>query len=107
AMVIDILGQTTNAIATHLRLAPVSIKHAHTEISPGRGQDQNQAVGADAKMPVADRPCHLSRVVDLLLEAVDIDIVIPYAVHFGEFHATPSVGGVCQSVMQEGTISRL
>src|SRR5262249_15109204 len=76
AMVIDILGQTPNAVAAHLRLAAVSIEHAHTEIRAGRGQNENQAVRADAKMPVADRPCHRRRVVDLLLEAIDIDVVI-------------------------------
>src|SRR5262245_18299192 len=95
ATVIDILGQATNAVAAHLRLTPVRVEHAHAEISMGGGQDQDQAIRANTKVPVTDRPRHLRRMVDLLLEAINIDIVIPYAVHFGEFHARTSIEEVC------------
>src|SRR5215813_2188864 len=97
--VIDILGQAPNAIATHLRFTAVRVEHAHAEISLGGGQDQDQAIRAHTKVPVTDRPRHLRRMVDLLLEAIDIDIVIPYAMHFGEFHARTSREEVCPSAM--------
>ena len=97
--VIDILGQATNAVATHLRLTTVCVEHAHAKIGMGRGQDQDQAIRANTKVSVTDRPRHLRRMVDLLLEAIDIDIVIPYAVHFGEFHARTSIREVCHRTM--------
>src|SRR5438132_10867692 len=99
ATVIDILRQATNAVAAHLRLTADRVKYAHAEIGMGRGQDQDQAISANTKVPVTDRPCHLRRMVDRLLEAIDIDIVIPYAVHFGEFHAPTSIREVCHSAM--------
>src|SRR6266508_2662875 len=100
AVVVHILGQATNAVAAHLRLTAVGVEHAHAEIGLGRGKNQNQAIGADAKMSVTDRPRHLCRMVDLLLEAIHIDVVIPYAVHFGKFHARTSLGEVCLVMYQ-------
>ena len=44
AMIMSILGNAADTVATHLRLATVSIEHAHFQIGLLRRQDQDQAV---------------------------------------------------------------
>ena len=55
AVVVDVLGHAADAVAAHLRLGAVGVEHPHPRVGPLRGHDQDQAVGADAEMPVADR----------------------------------------------------
>src|SRR4029079_4870022 len=54
AVIVDVLGDATDAVAAHLRLAAVRVEHAHAGVGALRRADENQPVAADAEVPVAD-----------------------------------------------------
>ena len=57
------------------------------------GLDQDQAVGPDAEMAVADELGDLGRVLHCLLKTVYVDVVVADTVHFCEFHLSPPQSG--------------
>ena len=58
------------------------------------GHDQDQAVGADPEMPVADRPGQGGRVGGLgLVERLNVDVIVAQTVHLGEFHGSSIARG--------------
>jgi len=90
-MVIDVFRNAADAVAAHRAAAAVGIVHVHREISLLGRLDQNQPVGSDSEMAVADFSGDPGRVFYFFLRAVDIDIVIADAVHFSKVHALSSV----------------
>ena len=79
------VGDTSHAIATHLRLAAIDIEHLHTGRSMRRGQHQHQPISTNTAMPVGDpdgKPSGVWR--HRLIEAVDVDVVVASSVHLDE-----------------------
>jgi hypothetical protein len=72
--------------AAHLRLAAVSVEHAHAHVGLVRRQDKDEAVAADAEVPIGDLLRNGRRVGDRFFEAVDVNVVVTEAVHLGETH---------------------
>ena len=84
AVVIQILADAADAVAAHFTLRAVGVEDAHLRIRPvGRGNEDN-AVATDAEMRFGKRDGQLFGVRDLLVEAVDIDVIVAAAVHFSE-----------------------
>jgi hypothetical protein len=69
-----------------LCLTAVGIEHPHAEVGLGGGQNQDETIGANAKVPIAYHPCHDCGVLKVLLKAIDVYVIIAQAVHFGEVH---------------------
>ena len=91
AVVVDVFRHATNAVAAHLGLAAVGVEHPHAGVGDRGGMNQDQPVGADAFVPIADgdrQPRQIGG--EEFLEGVDIDIVIARTVHFGESHEPTS-----------------
>ena len=85
-MVIDIFGNAADTVSAHGTLRAVQIVHIHLAVRDLRRADQDQAVGTDAKVAVADKFRHCGRIFDSLLKTVYIYIIVSNAVHFREFH---------------------
>src|SRR5262249_39943145 len=63
--------------------------------------DQDQAVGTDAEMAIADRPRQPREVGRRLLgERVDVDVVVANAMHLGESHAFRGYHGAAAACNQ-------
>ena len=87
AVVVDVLGDAADAVAAHLAFGAVGVEHAHAGVGPFGGGDQDQAVGADAEVAVADGAGEGGQVAGGgLVEEVDVDVVVAEAVHLGESH---------------------
>src|SRR5580658_8335077 len=84
------LGKTADSVAAHLGLGTVGIEHAHTKPRLRADLHQNDSVGANAELPVAEPNRLFPRfgrdVVAKVAQAVDQDEVIADAVHLGEAH---------------------
>src|SRR5437660_12053086 len=88
-MVINKLRDASDAVAAHFRLAAVGIEHAHARISFVGGANEDQSVRADAEMPIADGPAQARGVVrHRVAQAIDVNVVVADAVHFGEMHVS-------------------
>ena len=85
-MVVDIFGNATDTISAHGALGSVQVVHIHLTVCDLRRADQDQTVGTDAKVAVADKFRHCGRIFDSLLKTVYIYIIVSNAVHFREFH---------------------
>jgi hypothetical protein len=98
AVVVGVLGDAADAVAAHLALAAIGVEHAHADIGVVGGEDEDEAIGADAGVAVGDEAGDLAGVGESFLEVVDIDIVVADAVHFGESHGVgfPLVSAGCQ-----------
>ena len=92
AVVVDELGDAADAVAAHLRLAAVGVEHAHLRVGDLGGADEDEAVAADAEVPVADAPGELGGVGGRrLADAIDVDVVVADAVHLVESHGPDSL----------------
>ena len=87
AVLIGILRHTADPIAAHCALRSVGIVHDHAAVCRPRGRDQNQSVGPDPEMPVADTHCQRRRVLHLLFKRIDIDIIISRSMHFRKMYS--------------------
>ena len=85
-MVIDIFGNAADTVSAHGTLRAVQIVHIHLAVCNLRRADQDQPIGTNAKMTVADKFCHCGRILNSLLKTVYIYIIVSNAVHFREFH---------------------
>src|SRR5262245_49171752 len=86
-MIVEVFCHTANAVAAHLRLAAVGVEHTHAGVRLFRRTNQDQAIGADAEMPIADGAAQRSRIARRRsTKAIDVDIVVAAALHFGETH---------------------
>ena len=87
AVVVDVLGDAADAVAAHFGLGAVGVEHPHLGVGAVDGADQDQAVGADAEVAIGDRAGEGRGVGgNRLAEAIDVDVVVAGAVHFGEEH---------------------
>ena len=87
AVVVDVLGDATDAVAAHLRLGAVGIEHLHPGVGRLGGEDEDQAVAADAEVAIAHAAGEFGRVGwGGLGEAIDVDVVVSGPVHLGEAH---------------------
>ena len=86
ALVIAELGHAADAVAAHGALTAIGVVHGHAEIRLVGGADEDEPIGANAKVPVAELQRHAVWVWQGLLGTVHIDIVIAAAVHFCKFH---------------------
>ncbi len=92
-----IASHAAYAVAAHFRFTAVAVEHAHSDIRDGRGQNEDEAIRADATMTIADRGCQPFQGGvpggQGGGEAVHVDIVVAEAVHFDEVHhGSRSVG---------------
>ena len=89
AAVVDVSGDAADAVAAHLGLAAVGVEDPHPRVGFLRWTDQDQPVSPDAEMPIADRSAERRRIARRRsAEAIDVDIVVAAALHFGETHCT-------------------
>ena len=91
AVVKDVLCHAADAVAAHFALAAVQVEHAHFGIGHLRGADENHPVAPNALVPVGEADSQSRRVLHLLLKAVDVDVVVAAAVHFGKAQIAHSV----------------
>ena len=85
-LVVHVAYEAARAVAALLDLAAVRIDDAVTKIG-GRGRrrfDDQDLVGADAEMPVGQRPPLGRRQIERLMDAIDHDEIIAEAMHLGE-----------------------
>jgi len=90
-VVVGVLCYAADAVSAHFGLGAVGVEHSHFEVGGLGGQDEDEAVGADAEVSVADLDGGLSGVVDRLGEAVNVDVIVSRAVHFDETHGVTPV----------------
>src|ERR1700687_3770623 len=91
-MVINELRDASDPVAAHFRLAAVGIEHAHARVRLVGGADEDQPIRTDPEMPIADGPAQSSRIMrHRVAEAIDVDILVADAVHFGETHVSSHV----------------
>ena len=91
AMIVNEFRDTTDAVAAHLALAAVGVEHAHAGVGFFRWANEDEPIRADAEMAVADDFRQGDRVFRSgLANAIDIDVVVAGALHFGEAHASSS-----------------
>src|SRR5690242_18494543 len=91
-MIVNIFGHAANAVAAHLRLAAIGVVHAHTRVGLVGRTDKDQAIAADAEMAVADSATESGRIVrHRIPEAIDVDVIVPAALHFREAHRISSL----------------
>ena len=88
-VVIDVFCHTADSVAAHGALGPVHIVHIHLAVGDIRRFDQDQPVGSDTEMAVADKLCHSGRIRHVFLKTVYIYIIVADAVHFCKFHHIP------------------
>src|SRR5947207_2968732 len=89
-MVINIFGNAAQAVAAHLRLATVGVEHAHAGVGFLRRANQDQTIRPDSEMTVAHCPAQSGRIAGHgVPETIQIDVVVPGALHFGEAHYQP------------------
>ena len=86
AIIIDIFCHTADTVSAHGAPGSIRIVHLHFKVRGIGWFDQNQPVGADAEMPVADLHRHLLRVFYFFLKTVDIDVIVADSLHFRKFH---------------------
>ena len=80
-------GQPADAVAAHLSLTAIRIKHAHAHITRLAGQCQDEAVAPSAKVAIADPPGQVGRVRrSRVCNAINVEIVVAATVKFGESH---------------------
>jgi hypothetical protein len=91
AMIERIFCDTADAVAAHLPFRSIGVEHAHPHIRLVRGEDENQAVAADAKMAIGNRDGGSHRILDRLIKAVDVNIVVADSMHFREAHKLISI----------------
>ena len=85
-MVESVLGDAADAVAAHLRLAAVGVEHPHPHVRRFRWKDQDQSISPNAKMPVRDFPGNARGIGHRLGEPVDVNVIVPDAVHLRELH---------------------
>ena len=87
AVGVEPLGHAAYAVAAHLGLAAVGVEDAHPSVCAGRhrGADADDAVRADGKVAAGEvlrKGCDVLR--HTAFAAVEIDIIVGTALHFGE-----------------------
>ena len=95
-LVIDVFAEAADAVAAHGPLGAVGVEHPHPEIRPPGRADADDPVPAHAEVAVGQAAGQRARVLRHPLQAVEENIVVAQAVHFGKAHTLPSLqGNVC------------
>ena len=89
-MVVDIFGNAADTVSAHGTLRAVQIVHIHLAVCDLRRADQDQTIGTNAKMTVADKFCDSRRITYSFFKAVYIYIIVSDSMHFGKFHKNKS-----------------
>ncbi len=86
--VIDIFGETADAVAAHFGFAAVGVEHPHLVIGHFGGQNQQQAVAANAELAVTQATADVAvlRFFKGFRQGIDDNKIVADAVHFREFH---------------------
>src|SRR5690606_24191767 len=79
------LHQAADAVATHLGFGAVGVPHPHAHVGDRGLEADDEPVGTDAEMAVADFSGQLLPVVPLPV-GERIDVVVAGAVHLGYAH---------------------
>ena len=88
-------GGAAKAVAAHFGAGSVGVEDDHLDVGVGGGGEQEDAVGADAEVPVAELADGVGWE-GLSVGPGDDDEVVAEAMHFGEGHAHgESVAGGC------------
>ena len=87
-MIVEILGDATDAVTAHLAFGAVGVEHPHPRgVGPLRGHDQDQTVATDPIMAVAHGHRQLGWVGRRrLVERGNIDVIVADPVHLRESH---------------------
>lgn len=85
-MVVGEFGDAADSVAAHFGFGAVGVEHSHADVGEVGGEDEDEAVGADAEVAVGDFLGEGGGVGYFFGEAVDVDVVVADAVHLGETH---------------------
>ena len=88
AMVVDIFGETADAVAAHLHLAAVGVVDLHFEVGDLRGMHRQQLIRANAETAVAKPLGHGFEILDVVLQTIEKDEIVARPMHLGklQFH---------------------
>jgi hypothetical protein len=84
-VVVNIFGETANAVAAHLHLAAVGIVNFHFEVSDFRGMNREQLIRADAETTIAEFLGYEFQIADRILPAIEKNKIVARPMHLGEF----------------------
>jgi len=88
-VVIEVLRHTPQGVAGHGALRPVGVEHPHLGIRLPGSLHEDDAVGADAVVPVAEGDAQGLRAGDLPAEILQEDVVVAAGLHLGEGQLLP------------------
>lgn len=85
SVVINIFAYAARGIATHLSFRAVGVEHTHPEVGNIGGEDKDDTIASNAEMAVAHSASEGGDIVrNRGRQAVDINIIVACALHFGE-----------------------
>jgi hypothetical protein len=93
---VNVLGETTNAVAAHFHLAAVGVVNLHLEVGDLRSMNCQQLIRADAETTIAKAASDGAQIRDIVFQAIDKNKIIAAAMHLGErdFHLTRTLHSV-------------
>ncbi len=88
-VVIQVLGHAPQGVAGHGALGPVGVEHPHPGVRLLGPLHEDDAVGPDAVMPVAEGDAQRLRAGDLAVEVLQEDVVVAAGLHLGKGQLLP------------------
>ena len=87
AVVVHVLRHAAQPVAAHLGLGAVGVEHPHPGVGQLRLADEDEPVGADAEVPIADGAGECRQVGGHgVADAIDVHVIVADPVHLGEPH---------------------
>ncbi len=83
-IIVKILAHATDGVAANAAVATVHIVNLNVNISLIRRANHHHAVAANAPVSPAQAHCQTGRVIQLLLQAVEVNIIVAAALHFSK-----------------------
>ncbi len=84
AVVIQVFADAADAVSAHPALRTVRVENPHLRVCPVGWRYQDDTIATDAEMRLAQPDGKRLRIGYSLVEAVEINIMIAAAVHFGK-----------------------
>jgi len=105
ALVEDELGEAADAVPAHLGRAAVGVDDAHAAVRAFGGQQQDEAVGADAAMAIAEARGERRGIAREPATRVDVDEVVRRALELRELERRHAEDGLIARVRGWGKLS--
>ena len=77
--------EASDSVAAHVAAAAVGVVHLHPDVGVARRREHDQAVAADAEVPIGKLDRQRRRIGGTRAHRDDIDIVVAASMHLGEF----------------------